>query len=129
MIICASSPAGTLASTTSKNWRNSEERWRRCSRPITRLVFHSRAPNSEVVPWALVVVAAPLRLTGPQGQQRLGAVQRLNLALLVHAEDQSVIRRVHIQAHDIAHFLEEQRVRREFEVLGAMRLQTKGAPN
>ena len=57
---------------------------------------------------ALVVMGAPLSLTGSHGQQRLGAVQRLNLALLVHAEDQSVIRRVHIEAHDIAHFVDEQ---------------------
>ena len=39
------------ASITSRNWRNSEERWRRCSWPITRLVFNSNAANRDVVPW------------------------------------------------------------------------------
>src|SRR5215471_14545571 len=53
----------------------------------------------------------------------------LNLALLVHAEDQRVIGRVQVEPHDVAHFLDEQRVGRQFEGLGAMRLQAEGAPN
>ena len=35
---------------------------------------------------AFVVVGAPLDLTRPHGQQRLGAVQRLNLALFIDAK-------------------------------------------
>jgi len=53
------------------------------------------------------------------GEQRLRAVQRLNLRLLVNAEHYSVVsvdsvvsvvsvvRRRHVQADDIAHFLDE----------------------
>ena len=40
-------------------------------------------------PVALVIMTAPLRLTGPHGQQRLAAIQGLDLALLVDAEDQA----------------------------------------
>ena len=54
----------------------------------------------------LVVVGTPLGLAGSHRQQRLSTVQRLNLALLVHAEDQSVIGWVQVQPHDVAHFLE-----------------------
>ena len=75
------------------------------------------------------LVGTPLGLARAHRQQRLGTVQRLNLALLVHAEDDRVIGRVQVQPPDGAHFLDEQRVGREFEGLGAMRLQTKGAPN
>jgi hypothetical protein len=59
----------------------------------------------------------------------LRAVERLNLALLVHAEHQGVIGRVHIKAHNVAHFLDQQGVGRQFESIGAMRLQAERAPD
>lgn len=39
-----------------------------------------------------VIMRALFRLAGPHGQQRSGAVQRLNLGLLVHAKDQGSIK-------------------------------------
>ena len=42
---------------------------------------------------ALVVVAAPCRLTWPHGQHRLAAVERLDLGLFVHAQNQRMGRR------------------------------------
>ena len=76
-----------------------------------------------------VVVRAALHLARLQRQQRLRAVQRLNLALLIHAEHQGVIGRVHIQAHDVAHLFDQLRVRRQLEGIGAMRLQSEGMPD
>ena len=48
-------------------------------------------------------------------QNRLGAVERLNLALLIHTQHQSVIGRVEIQARNIAYLLDEERIGGEFE--------------
>jgi hypothetical protein len=76
-----------------------------------------------------VVVGAPLHLARPQRQERLRAVQRLHLALLVHAQHQRTIRRHEVETHDVADLLSEQRVGRELERLRAVRLQAKGAPD
>ncbi len=44
-----------------------------------------------------VVVAPALRLPGPHRQHRLGAVEGLDLGLLIDAEDQRFVRRVELQ--------------------------------
>ena len=77
----------------------------------------------------LVVVGAALGLAGPHRQQRLGAVQRLDLALFVDAEHHGAIRRVEIEPDDVGHLLHEQRVGRKLEGLDAMRLQPEGPPD
>ena len=56
------------------------------------------------------------------GQRRLGAIERLNLGLLIHAQDHRVVRRVEVQPDDVAHFLEEERIGGQLEGLGPMRL-------
>jgi hypothetical protein len=61
----------------------------------------------------------------PIGQHGLHALERLYLALLVHAQYQRVIRWVQIQADDISDFFNEERIVRELGALGAMRLQPK----
>ena len=78
---------------------------------------------------ALVVVGAPLGLAGPHRQQRLGAVQRLDLALLVDAQHHGAVGRVEIEPDDVAHLLDEQRIGRELEGLAAVRLQPEGPPD
>ena len=55
-----------------------------------------------------VIVSDALDVAKPHGQNRLSAVERLNLALLIHTQHQSVIGRVEIQAHNIAHLLDEE---------------------
>ncbi len=45
-------------------------------------------------PMALIVVRAPLALSGQHGQQRLGAIQGLDLRLLVHTQHDRVLRRI-----------------------------------
>ena len=52
---------------------------------------------------AQVVMGAPFRLPRAQGQQRTGAIQSLDLGLLVHAQHQRPLRRVQVQTHNIAH--------------------------
>ncbi len=88
----------------------------------------SRAANRVRVPYRVVVVGTPLDLSRAHGQQWLGPIQRLNLALFVDAEDHGVLRRRQIQAHDIAHLLDKQRIGRKLEGLGAMGLEVEGLP-
>jgi hypothetical protein len=76
-----------------------------------------------------VVMRTPLNLTRAHRQQRLRAVQGLDLALLVQAQHQRLVRRIQVQPDDIAHLLDEQRVARELEGLAPMRLQAKGPPD
>src|SRR5690606_40175402 len=76
-----------------------------------------------------IVVGPPLGDTGRQGQYRLSAIERLNLALLVHAEHHRFDGGIEVKAHDVAGLLHEQRIGGEFERLLSMRLQTEGSPD
>ena len=62
-------------------------------------------------------------------QARLGAVERLDLALFVHAEHDRVLGRVQIQADDIDELLLEARVVGELERLHLVRLQAARGPD
>src|SRR5690606_34677485 len=55
----------------------------------------------------------------------LSAFQSLALALLVHTDDQCVLRWAQVQTHNVAQLLDEERVIRQLEALAAVRLQTK----
>ena len=50
----------------------------------------------------------PFDLPGSHREQRLGAIQRLDLRFLVDAEHQRVVRRVEIEADDVAHLVDKQ---------------------
>src|SRR5260221_136654 len=78
---------------------------------------------------ALVVVGPPLSLAGSHRQRGLGAVERLDLTLLVGAQHQRSFGRVEIQADNIADLLDQLRISRQLECFGAMRLQSEGFPN
>ncbi|OPZ07324.1 MAG: hypothetical protein BWZ07_03346 [Alphaproteobacteria bacterium ADurb.BinA280] len=78
---------------------------------------------------AHVVVGTPRRNTGCQRQNRLGSVQRLNLALLIDAQHQRLGRRGKVQPDDVAHLVDKQWVGRELECFLAMGLQAKSAPD
>ena len=80
-------------------------------------------------PMASVVVRAALGRAERHRQNRGGPVEGLNLALFVDAQDQGPIRRHQIEAHHVAHFVDEEWVARELERLTPVRLQTEGAPN
>ena len=78
---------------------------------------------------AFVIVAAAFDLSRAHGQQRRRAIQRLNLALLVHAQNQRSVGRVQVEADDVADLVDKQRIAAQFESLAAMRLQRKSAPD
>src|SRR5450432_1125113 len=59
---------------------------------------------------AKVVVSHALDITESHRQHRLGALQGLHLALLVHAQYQRVIRRIKIKPNDVADLFDEERV-------------------
>jgi len=59
---------------------------------------------------ALVVVCLPFWQAGPQRKNGCGAIQCLNLAFLINTQDQSAVRRIQIQAYDVAHFFLEARI-------------------
>ncbi len=71
---------------------------------------------------SLVVVGDALRVAQAQRQQRLTALQSLHLALLVNAQDDGMVGRVEIQAHNIAHLIHEERISGQLEILGPVRL-------
>ena len=78
---------------------------------------------------ALVVVGHPRGAPGLDRQRRLGAIQRLDLCLLVDAEHDRALRRVQIQADDIDHLLDQLRVLGELERADLMRLELVITPD
>ena len=78
---------------------------------------------------ALVVMAAPLDLPRPHRQQRLNAVERLDLRLFVDAQHQGAVGWVEVELNDVAHLVDKQRVGRQLEGFDAVRLQSKGTPD
>ncbi len=64
-----------------------------------------------------------------QRKAGLGAVERLNLALLINREHDGVRRRIDVQADDIAQLRDEFRIVRKFELAHPMRLQSVSAPD
>jgi hypothetical protein len=72
---------------------------------------------------------APLSLAGTHRQQRLTAIERLALALLVDTQHQRAVGRIEVEPDDIAHLLDEQRVFGKLEPLDSMRLQGNGSPD
>src|SRR5215207_1873400 len=78
---------------------------------------------------APVIMRAAFCLTGTHGQNRLRAIQCLNLRFLVHTQNQGFFRWIKIKSHNIAHLLDKQRVLRKLKGLTAMRGQRKSAPH
>ena len=69
-----------------------------------------------------VIVGDALNVAKPERQHRLRAFQRLNLALLVDAQHDGVIGWIEVEADDVPDLVDEQRIGRKLETLGAMRL-------
>ena len=59
---------------------------------------------------ALVVVRHSLAAPGLHREPGLGAIERLDLRLLVHREHQRVLRRVHVETDDVLHLGGELRI-------------------
>jgi hypothetical protein len=76
-----------------------------------------------------VVVCDAFDVAKPERQQRLRAIEGLDLALLIDAQNDRVVGWVEVEPDDVAHLLDEQGIRRDLEMLLAMGLETEGLPN
>ena len=74
---------------------------------------------------ANIVVGDPLDVAETQRQQRLGALQRLDLTFLVDTQDQRLVGRVEIQSDDVAQLLDEERIGGQLEAVAAMGLEAE----
>ena len=71
----------------------------------------------------------PLGLTEVHRQDRLRALEGLDLRFLVEGEHCGVRGRIHVQAHHIPHLLDQLRVGRDLERFGDVRFEAKRAPD
>ena len=78
---------------------------------------------------ALVIVGHRLAASLFERQAGLGAIEGLDLGLLIERENQSMLRRIEIESDDVVEFLGETRVIAELEGLDAVGLEAMGAPN
>ena len=62
-------------------------------------------------------------------QARLGAVARLNLALLIYRQNDGMVRRIDIEADDVAQLGDELRIIGQLELTHPVGLQAMGAPD
>ena len=67
----------------------------------------------------------PFNVAQPHRQHRLGALQRLDLALFVHAQHQRLVGRIEIEPDHVANLFHEKRVSGKLEALAAMRLESE----
>src|SRR5215831_14537804 len=79
-------------------------------------------------PVAEVVLGLGLDVADPQGQTRLGALERLALRFLIAAEDQSFLRRIEIEPDHIPELLLKRLVLGQLEGARQMRLDVVGRP-
>jgi hypothetical protein len=77
----------------------------------------------------LVIVRLPRRDSRTERQQGGRPVQRLNLAFLVHGQDQGLVGRIQIEAHDVTEFLHEIRIPGQLEGLDPVGLQPMLLPD
>ena len=102
--------------------RNSWWRWRGRHCPIDAAVEHVERGEQGGGAVALVVVGHRAGAAGLHRQARLGAVERLDLALLVDAQHQRLLGRVEVQPDDVGQLLGEARVVGELERSHPVRL-------
>ena len=62
-------------------------------------------------------------------QTGLRSLERLDLTLLVDAEHEGFVRRIHVQPHHVGQLLDKRRIRRELEGADAVRLQAMRVPD
>jgi len=80
-------------------------------------------------PVTLIVMSERSASPGFHRQSRLSSIQRLDLTLLINAQHESFLGRVHIKANNVPQFVNELRVSAEFESFGEMRFQIVLLPN
>lgn len=80
-------------------------------------------------PVSATVVCATLGNTGTHGEDRLRAIQDLDLGFLVEAQYQGSIRWVHVKPNDVTNLIDEERIPGKLEGLGTMGLQRECSPD
>jgi hypothetical protein len=95
--------------------------------PMTLPVATFSAAKNEVAV-SIIVVAPTLAATRTHGQYGLATLQGLDLALFIYAKHQSIVRRIHIEAHHIANLVHKVGIRKSEDFL-TMRLQAESSPD
>jgi hypothetical protein len=78
---------------------------------------------------ALVVMGGAFGRAGQHRQDRRGAVERLDLGLLVDAQHDGAFRRCQVEPDDVADLVDEQRILGQLPSLLAVRLQPERPPD
>src|SRR5215471_10222729 len=78
---------------------------------------------------ALVIVCSALNLAWTHRKDGLRTIQRLNLCLLVNAQNQSLVWRVQVKSNDVTNLINEQRVLGQLESLGSVWSKAKRSPD
>src|SRR4051794_37698620 len=76
-----------------------------------------------------IVVSASLHLSGTKRQVGLSMIKSLDLAFLIHAQNNRVYRRIQIETDNITHLGDEMWVARKLKSLASMRLQSERVPD
>ena len=100
-----------------------------CERPDDLARRHVERGEQAGRAVADVVVGSPLGGGGHHRQDRLEAVERLDLGLLVDAEHDGSLGRVQVETDDVADLLDKERVGGELEGLGPVWLEGEGVPD
>src|SRR5580658_11255233 len=122
-------PAGTAASTVLRKRMNS---WCRCccmQRPMTPAVHHIEGCEQRGGAVPDVVVRHGATAAFLQRQARLGAVERLDLALFIDREHDGMRRRLDVEPDDLLQRAGELRIVGQLEQTRLMRLQPVPAPD
>src|SRR5579859_989972 len=120
-MMCKSSALSTAVSIFLRKLMNSLVRWRG--------TLHVKGGKQRRGAVALVIVRHRLGPPLFERQARLRAVERLDLALLVDAQHQGTLRRVHVKADNIDNLLGEHRIVRDLESAHDMRLKAGSGPH
>ena len=88
---------------------------------------HRREHRRRAVPH--VVMGGPRGSGGHQRKDRRGPIQRLHLRLLIHGQDQRVLRRRHVQPDDVTDLVHEIRVLGQLPRIHQMRLEAERPPD
>src|SRR5205809_8031180 len=126
-----SNSVGTLASMVRRNFRNSSHITTMASMQLADHLAgcYIQRRKQRRGAMSLVVMGASLGDTRRQRQQRLRAIQRLDLALLIDTQHHRFGGRIEIEPHDVTRLGNKLRIARELERLLAMRLQAEGPPD
>ena len=108
---------------------NSWWRWRCMQRPMHGAVEHVERGEQRGGAVALVVVGHGAAAAGLDRQSGLGAVERLDLALLVDRQHHRMRRRIDIEADDVGQLVGEVRIARALEGADPVRLELVRLPD